>query len=773
MALDLATLGIKIDSTSVTPATAQLDKLTAAGAKTEAQMNALAASTTRLSRAGDSQWQGTVNRIAKIREEAAAYQSARAAIEATAVAEQQATLAATEAAAATSGLAAELMAFAPGAAFLVGVTLLTTLFDHLRTSIYGTKDAAAQAADQVERMVAGRYGALEAQAIALEKRIDELKGKRGTFNPFNPLNIGAGVFGEGHTSTADQAEMVRLTRDLASVQQALDKIHQENVDRAAEQMDRVQKQVKDVGSDIDHTWQALQGLVKTAERFKLAGKEPGALIGIDQNALVNANRITREQMDAVFGGQSSKDALRDAQALSGTIQQAVGGGLALANAFGAVDESTQRIVAGLSDAITSANTLAAALKAKDALAEVSSIVGLAGGIANLITGLFHHGPSPAEQAALQAQKDNTVAIQLLTQNVQSLSRSTTGTQDYMLRGLIQQGLFGGGTLGSGLNAVQLQQLKDAAKGYGVNTTSPTWIQQLLQALNGTELLNINGSLGAQLRNLQTGFQIGGVTDPLKQLQQELALLKPYSGPLGDPRNLIPSGNKLIFDALNGLNLGTAGGRSAGEAALLNLFNQLNTGKISTQQLGGLAPQEFLDQLQQMTAQMRSMDDATKGVVDGLKSFQDSLRLDQTLTTLSPAQQLLEARRQYQTVLNAALGGDATAAGQLPDLARQYLSADRAYNASGVTYATDFAKVLADTDAVQKLFGGQVDMAQQTLAATKAMTANTANTVDRLDASIAVLQAGFQQGLAEQKALRTQVTDLLSRMNMNLEGPALN
>jgi hypothetical protein len=110
-------------------------------------------------------------------------------------------------------------------------------------------------------------------------------------------------------------------------------------------------------------------------------------------------------------------------------------------------------------------------------------------------------------------------------------------------------------------------------------------------------------------------------------------------------------------------------------------------------------------------------------IDSLRDFQTSLRTG-PLTTLSPIQQLAEARRQYEAVLAQAQTGDQTAAGRLPQVAQAFLAASRAVNASGGRYAVDFTRVLADTDAIAKIFEGQRSIQQQMLDALVAIQDNT-------------------------------------------------
>lgn len=100
-------------------------------------------------------------------------------------------------------------------------------------------------------------------------------------------------------------------------------------------------------------------------------------------------------------------------------------------------------------------------------------------------------------------------------------------------------------------------------------------------------------------------------------------------------------------------------------------------------------------------------------IGNLAEFKGSLSLSE-LSPLSPMQKLAEARRQYEEILGKAKGGSQDAANQLPQFAQAFLSASRNVNASGAAYQRDFARVVADTDAVMKLFEAQRAIAQQQL-----------------------------------------------------------
>jgi tape measure domain-containing protein len=79
-------------------------------------------------------------------------------------------------------------------------------------------------------------------------------------------------------------------------------------------------------------------------------------------------------------------------------------------------------------------------------------------------------------------------------------------------------------------------------------------------------------------------------------------------------------------------------------------------------------------------------------IERIRGFLNSLLLNTQLTTLTPEQQLAEARRQYEAVLARARGGDVDALAQLPDLAQALLERGRGLYSSGDEYDSLFASV---------------------------------------------------------------------------------
>ncbi len=99
----------------------------------------------------------------------------------------------------------------------------------------------------------------------------------------------------------------------------------------------------------------------------------------------------------------------------------------------------------------------------------------------------------------------------------------------------------------------------------------------------------------------------------------------------------------------------------------------------------------------------------------LRDFLASIALDPNVSTLGPEQRLAQARAEFDAAVAAALGGDAEAGAQLPNVARAFLEASRAFNASGELYAADFAAVQAALTAAANTAGSQEAVARDQLA----------------------------------------------------------
>lgn len=502
-----------------------------------------------------------------------------------------------------------------------------------------------------------------------------------------------------------------------------------------------------------------QGFQLYTKSSLLPAPEAPGIPGLD---LDRVNRI------AAQAGASTVKLINDSKQVDSEWASIARGALGFASAL---DDANANILLLLQNAVTLGDELSKAFKklsegGKLSAANITGILGAATGVVSLIGGVF--GESAQERRSRQIVEENTKALRdmaraLTTANLgitgnqfttaRAGTQSLLGNQDQLLKGLfgldtgnVKAILAGAGT--------SLGELKDFAKELGItlDTSNAFAFVESLKALNQQmqeiALVRLKDFSG-QLDLLNRQFALTNTTDPVQKLVQLLGIIQnPVSGAPG------------LAAGLARFNLASVGGRSGALDYLLQQLERAKNGQLTTAELGGLTTQQYLDFLSQFGDLLNQANASLKETVDNLTAFANSLKLDQSLTTLSPVQQLVEARRQYQAVLAAAQSGDQTAAAQLPAVARAFLEASRAVNASGPAYAADFARVLAETEAVTKLFAGQADAQDEIVKYTGEMAYNTKTLVEKQDDQIAVLQAGFSQLLVGQTSQQATLDQLL-------------
>lgn len=107
-------------------------------------------------------------------------------------------------------------------------------------------------------------------------------------------------------------------------------------------------------------------------------------------------------------------------------------------------------------------------------------------------------------------------------------------------------------------------------------------------------------------------------------------------------------------------------------------------------------------------------DALKKFSETIKSFKDSLLLGD-LSNLTPTEKYVEAKRQYESVVDKAMHGDATAQGNVTSAAQAFLEASRVVNASNADYTASLNEVLTNMDSLQTATGSQLTDAEKQLA----------------------------------------------------------
>jgi hypothetical protein len=157
--------------------------------------------------------------------------------------------------------------------------------------------------------------------------------------------------------------------------------------------------------------------------------------------------------------------------------------------------------------------------------------------------------------------------------------------------------------------------------------------------------------------------------------------------------------------------------------------------------------------QQLREQERTVEQLRR-VADSLADFRQSL-LVSALSPLSPTRQLEVARAQFDALARQALDGDVTAAQGIPGVARTFLDASRAVNASGVRYAADFEMVQAIVAQIEGRVGGQLSTEQQILSELKSQTQHLEEQIAELIAARETAAAGVAAQLGELEKAREQ------------------
>ncbi|MBK8006746.1 MAG: hypothetical protein IPK12_23440 [Gemmatimonadetes bacterium] len=538
----------------------------------------------------------------------------------------------------------------------------------------------------------------------------------------------------------------------------------------------------------------------------------GAAAEVEKNLVDAANQGGRSWAMLGVGGEPGASPLRQAREDSLEIRDSwVDTARAAAGFTSALGGANDGMALLVNNALTFGEALDSALASLEANqplsgAQAFNLVGAGVGVLSGLSSLF--GESAAARRQREVTERNTAAIRDLTERVGNLGLGTSGNAFLAAQGGISA-LFRGGAVGrfmdlpNGLDAsgvdrflrgqgTSLQSLRDLAEQLDLtlNTDSFTGfissLHELDEALKQTELTRFADTFAGKLQALNAQWVIFNTQDPLQQLTDQL---KVASGVglrrVGDViiPGLTGTGSPAIAAAMAGLDLQTRAGRDELLGNLQDLFLQLKSGTLGAGDLGGLTGQEFLDQLTslsqllyQIEAEAKARDEELRRTVDGLRAYRDGLRLDSTLSVLSPIEQLAEARRQYQRQVDLARGGEQTAAGTLGEFGRQLLEASRAVNASGLGYAADFGLVQRDLSQVADLFESRISTEQQALEAQQATADNTAAAVAQLIASVATQQqaaqvqaAGFEALSAKLDALSAKVEENTYTTKRGLEG----
>lgn len=135
-------------------------------------------------------------------------------------------------------------------------------------------------------------------------------------------------------------------------------------------------------------------------------------------------------------------------------------------------------------------------------------------------------------------------------------------------------------------------------------------------------------------------------------------------------------------------------------------------------------------------------DAFNDFKDSIKSFKDSLLLGD-LSTLTPTEKYIEAKKQYEDTVTKAMSGDTTAQGNVTSAAQAYLEASKVVNASDAEYSKSMAQVMGDMDKLSAYTGTQLTDAQAQLAVLNAQ----ADSLNLLNATAADIKTSLDNVLS--------------------------
>jgi hypothetical protein len=134
-------------------------------------------------------------------------------------------------------------------------------------------------------------------------------------------------------------------------------------------------------------------------------------------------------------------------------------------------------------------------------------------------------------------------------------------------------------------------------------------------------------------------------------------------------------------------------------------------------------QALFDQVQAAQAAKDANDAAKSSLSDFIsttKSFADSVKgynsdlMTGSLSTLTPEDQLAEARRQFEQTKAAVLAGDTTAQGNLQAIENTFLTLSQKLNGGDAQYSSDLATVMQTNDQLATWATASVDVAQASL-----------------------------------------------------------
>lgn len=295
---------------------------------------------------------------------------------------------------------------------------------------------------------------------------------------------------------------------------------------------------------------------------------------------------------------------------------------------------------------------------------------------------------------------------------------------------------------------------------------------------------VNGALGSLMKGDWIGALIGGITGLvtgfIEQEQERQEAIKAANDNEASIDAFIAQGFGEEVDemsvAVQQFKLQAAEyielAEAAGDKALVRQLKEAAAAYKDTYKAQA-ANDDFLDLQNDLLDIYEEQRDSIEATIDSLRdyiaandNFKNSLLVDETYSTLSPQQMLLETQKQFELLVSKAQAGDTNAMNQIQSGATSYLDAAQNYYGSTSAYSDIFDQVQNALSAVSSSATTQLTDAQQQLDATnQTITAiggvdNSVKTVASILSQLSALQAEISKVRgAEAKELKQEIKAL--------------
>lgn len=152
--------------------------------------------------------------------------------------------------------------------------------------------------------------------------------------------------------------------------------------------------------------------------------------------------------------------------------------------------------------------------------------------------------------------------------------------------------------------------------------------------------------------------------------------------------------------------------------------------------------------------IQSVIDRTERFISTIRKFRDDMRLNETVSPLSPQERLQEAARQFSETAALAMSGDEEAQAKLAGISQSYLDEARSYYASSTEYMRIWEEVDGTLGRAETLAGRQLSNAEQQLQALKSQVQHLIDidtSVMSVEAAIYALNGALSAQAAAQRA----------------------